>query len=211
MARDVERGEEKIVTSSSGQKSILRAQVREELKKMSDAERAAASLQICSRLEEQELWRKAKTILFYAPLPEEPDIWRLVVDSLATGKDVLLPRFEVEQGRYSACLIRDAVQDVRVGKFGVREPVKNCVTISLNRLDLILVPGIAFDLDGRRLGRGKGFYDRLLATLEGPTCGVAFDQQIVRHIPVEPHDMRLSCILTPTRWQCSNDPRAVLK
>ena len=51
----------------------------------------------------------------------------------------------------------------------------------------------------------------LLAAIRGPTCGVAFDQQIVRHIPVEPHDMRLSFILTPTRWQCETGPRAVLK
>ena len=199
------------MNSLAKEKETIRAQIRQALNAMSDAERAAASAQICSRLEEQELWRKARSILFYAPLPEEPDIWRLLVDSLAAGKEVLLPRFEAEHGHYSACLIRDAVRDVRKGRFGVREPVETCVTISLNRLDLILVPGIAFDMDGRRLGRGKGFYDRLLAVLEGPTCGVAFDQQIVSHIPVEPHDMQLNCILTPTRWQCSNSPRAALK
>ncbi|HZV36318.1 MAG TPA: 5-formyltetrahydrofolate cyclo-ligase [Verrucomicrobiae bacterium] len=199
------------MSSFKEQKSVIRATVRAELKKMSDAERSAASAQICSRLEEQELWRKAHSILFYAPVADEPDIWQLVVDSLAAGKDVLLPRFEAEHGHYSACLIRDAVKDVRIGRFGIREPSEKCVTIALNRLDLILVPGIAFDLDRRRLGRGKGFYDRLLAVLEGPTCGVAFDQQIVSQIPVEPHDMQLNCILTPTRWQCSNSPRAALK
>jgi 5-formyltetrahydrofolate cyclo-ligase len=196
---------------SADAKLKLRSDIRAELKKMSDAERAAASLQICSRLEEQELWRKAHSILFYAPLPEEPDIWRLLVDSLAAKKTVLLPRFEMEHGHYSARLIKDADTDVRTGKFGIREPGEHCEKISLNRLDLILVPGIAFDLDGHRLGRGKGFYDRLLAVLEGPTCGVAFDQQIVERIPVEPHDIHLSCILTPTRWQGSNGPRAVLK
>lgn len=211
MARGIERGEEKIVIPSSNPKSTLRTQIREALQKMSNAERAAASQQICSRLEGQELWRNARSILFYAPLPEEPDIWRLVTDSLAAGKDVLLPRFEAEHGHYSACLIRDPVRDVRKGRFGIREPAENCVTIALNRLDLILVPGIAFHMDGHRLGRGKGFYDRLLAVLEGPTCGVAFDQQIVSQIPVEPHDIQLNCILTPTRWHCSNSLRAALK
>jgi 5-formyltetrahydrofolate cyclo-ligase len=63
-----------------------------------------------------------------------------------------------------------------------------------------LVPGVAFDLHGRRLGRGKGFYDRLLADVRGKTCGVAFDEQIVREVPVEPHDSDVNCILTPTRW-----------
>jgi 5-formyltetrahydrofolate cyclo-ligase len=65
---------------------------------------------------------------------------------------------------------------------------------------LVLVPGVAFDLRGRRLGRGKGFYDRLLADAGGLKCGVAFDEQIVTEIPVEPHDVSVDCILTPTRW-----------
>jgi 5-formyltetrahydrofolate cyclo-ligase len=67
-------------------------------------------------------------------------------------------------------------------------------------LDFILVPGVAFDLSGRRLGRGKGYYDRLLKQTRGTTCGVAFDEQIVGEIPVEPHDLNVNCILTPTRW-----------
>jgi len=65
---------------------------------------------------------------------------------------------------------------------------------------LILIPGIAFDLHGRRLGRGKGFYDRLLTEIRGVKCGIAFDEQIVEKIPVEPHDVRMDFILTPTRF-----------
>jgi 5-formyltetrahydrofolate cyclo-ligase len=59
---------------------------------------------------------------------------------------------------------------------------------------------VAFDLHGRRLGRGKGFYDRLLARTRGTKCGVAFDEQIVAKITVEPHDAQVNCLLTPTRW-----------
>ncbi len=178
---------------------------------MTAAERVVASLQLCARLEQQPLWQKAQSILFYAPLPEEPDIWQLLLDALAAGKTVLLPRFSPEQKGYVACHIKDAVKDIRKGQFGIREPGDDCAKFSLNRLDLILVPGIAFDLDGRRLGRGKGFYDQLLAVIHGPTCGVAFDQQIVSRIPVEPHDICLSCILTPTRWRCPGATREVLK
>ena len=67
------------------------------------------------------------------------------------------------------------------------------------RLDLILVPGVAFDPGGHRLGRGKGFYDRLLAGMRGTKCGVALEEQIVAAIPVEPLDVRMNFILTPTR------------
>jgi 5-formyltetrahydrofolate cyclo-ligase len=96
--------------------------------------------------------------------------------------------------------VRDPVRDLSVGKFDVREPVASYPTVALNRLDFVLVPGIAFDLRGRRLGRGKGFYDRLLTDVRGKTCGVAFDEQIVPEIPIEPHDIPVHCILTPTRW-----------
>ena len=65
--------------------------------------------------------------------------------------------------------------------------------------DLILVPGVAFDLSGHRLGRGKGFYDRLLANARGVKCGVAFDEQIVKAVAAGTHDIRMDFILTPTR------------
>lgn len=197
--------------SLKDQKDALRLGIRAALRSLSPSNRTAASKQACVLLEKQSLWRDARSILFYAPMADELDVWPLLVDSIAAGKTVLLPRFEPEQGHYVACHIKDAARDVRVGKFGVREPVATCEKILLNRLDLILVPGVAFDMEGRRLGRGKGFYDRLLSALHGPACGVAFDQQIVSHVPVAPHDIRVSCILTPTRWQSETGPRAVLK
>ncbi|EEF60396.1 5-formyltetrahydrofolate cyclo-ligase [Pedosphaera parvula] len=193
------------------EKATLRAKVRTEVKKLSQAERQSLSLQLCSLLEQQEIWKQAQSILFYAPLPDEPDIWKLVEDSIATGKTVLLPRFHPEQNQYVACHIKNIPRDLSTGQYGVREPNEFCSTISLNHLDLILVPGVAFDFAGHRLGRGKGFYDQLLEVLHGTTCGVAFDQQILDKVPVEPHDIRLSCILTPTRWQSATPPRPVLK
>ena len=192
-------------------KAALRANIAAELKKLNATERAALAVEACALLERQAVWRSAKTLLFYAPLADEPDLWRLLEDSLAAGKTVALPRFHMEQGAYVACLITRADSDLQTGKFGIREPRESCPIIPLNRLDLVLVPGVAFDLNGHRLGRGKGYYDRLLANTAGSTCGVAFDQQIVSQVPSEPHDVRLSCILTPTRWHEVTGPRAVLK
>jgi 5-formyltetrahydrofolate cyclo-ligase len=72
--------------------------------------------------------------------------------------------------------------------------------VPLNQLDFLLVPGVAFDRSGRRLGRGKGFYDRLLAGVTGMKCGVAWDEQIVHELPAEPHDIAMDLMLTPSRW-----------
>jgi len=69
----------------------------------------------------------------------------------------------------------------------------------LGRLDLILVPGVAFDLRGRRLGRGRGFYDRLLLETGGVKCGIAFDEQIAGEVPTGKYDLQMNFILTPTR------------
>jgi 5-formyltetrahydrofolate cyclo-ligase len=170
------------------------------LKALTPEERAVQSRRAWELLNRQAIWKKAQSILFYAPLPEEPDLWPLLTASLAAGRTVALPRFDAKTGQYVARRVQDPAKDIQTGRFGIREPTDGCAPIPLNRLDFLLVPGVAFDLRGRRLGRGKGFYDQLLALVRGTTCGIAFEEQIVEEIPVEPHDVLLNCILTPTRW-----------
>jgi 5-formyltetrahydrofolate cyclo-ligase len=146
------------------------------------------------------VWRDARSVLFYAPLAGELDVWPLLETAIASGKMAALPRFAPNTKSYVACEVREPASEVKPGHLGIREPTEGCAKVRVNRLDLVLVPGVAFDLHGRRLGRGKGFYDQLLAAVRGKTCGVAFDEQIVREVPVEPHDSDVNCILTPTRW-----------
>ena len=133
-------------------------------------------------------------------MPQELDLWALLVEACRIGKTVVLPRFQAETGQYAVCEVTDADVDVQVGAFGIREPVAGCTLVPVKKLDLLLVPGLAFDPHGHRLGRGKGYYDQLLATVRGMRIGVAFDQQIVPEVPIEPHDVHLNGILTPTRW-----------
>lgn len=181
-------------------KAWLRHEVRAGLGRISVAQKAQASEAARSLLRQQRVWREAQAILFFAPTPDEVDLWPLLNEALHEGKIVALPRFVPERAGYQACQICNLTEEIQAGKFNIREPVARCAELALNRLDLILVPGVAFDLHGRRLGRGKGFYDQLLATMRGTRCGVAFEQQLVREVPVEPHDIHLNCILTPTRW-----------
>jgi 5-formyltetrahydrofolate cyclo-ligase len=181
-------------------KQALRREVAAVLRAMTPAEREAASRQARELLAVQPEWRAARSVLFYAPMAEELDVWPLVKEALGAGKRVGLPRFAPRSGAYTACEVRDLGLDLKTGHFGIREPGDHCAAFSLKWLDLILVPGVAFDLHGRRLGRGKGYYDQLLAGLRGVMCGVAFDQQIAREVPVTPRDVRVNCILTPTRW-----------
>jgi len=181
-------------------KVALRDRVRDELKRMGPGERTAASAQARALLAAQARWQAARSVLSYAPMPEELDVWPLLFEALSAGKKISLPRFVAETRAYEACEILHPETDLQVGHFGIREPGSRCARLRSSRVDLILVPGVAFDLQGHRLGRGRGYYDQLLRVLRGTTCGVAFDQQIASEIPVEPHDVRLDCILTPTRW-----------
>ena len=181
-------------------KKELRAKVQAHLRQLAPAEREAAAAQARALLRDQPGWKQARSVLLFAPLPDELDVWPLLAAALSGGKTVALPRFDPQANGYLACQVQNLVSDVKIGRFGIREPSENCPQIALNRLDFILVPGVAFDVQGRRLGRGKGFFDRLLAAARGTTCGVAFDEKIVREIPVAPHDIRVNRILTPTRW-----------
>ena len=95
---------------------------------------------------------------------------------------------------------RAGLAEIPAGRFGIREPGSGSPAISLHRIDLVLVPGLAFDERGNRLGRGRGDYDRLLEGVRAIKCGVGFDSQLHAEIPVEPHDILLDCILTPGRW-----------
>jgi 5-formyltetrahydrofolate cyclo-ligase len=182
----------------------LKAQLRRDLRaasaRVSPAERAAASAQICQRLKEQSVWRQARAVLFYFPMQDEPDIHSLFTEALAAGKVATLPRFSGREQHYQACQVFDLDGDLQPGAFGIHEPTAVCPIFDLKKLDLVLVPGVGFALNGVRLGRGKGYYDRLLAEIAGFKCGVAFEWQLAVEIPSEPHDICLDCILTPTRW-----------
>ena len=186
-----------MTTAAANLKSELRSQIRARLEKISPAVRAVESTDLCERLKTQ--ISSAHTILFFAPLPDELDVWPVLELSLALGTNCALPFFDAEKKSYSAKLLKNLATDIVIGKFGVREPAAGCAEIPLNQFDLVLVPGMAFDLSGNRLGRGKGFYDRILSEASGVKCGVGYDFQLLEKIPSEPHDAKVNFIVTPSR------------
>ncbi len=186
-------------SDKQAQKNELRVKIRAAIKNLPPEKRTLDSLKLRAALEAQPLFQTARSILFFASLPEEPDLWSLINETLAGKKMVALPCFDPENEIYQPRQVTDLHVEILSGKFGIREPVKTCVAIPPDELDLVLVPGVAFGLDGHRLGRGKGYYDRLLQNFTGKKIGVAFDEQIVETVPFEPNDVRMDLILTPTR------------
>src|ERR1700744_1569681 len=178
------------------QKAELRAKMLAALANVTPTVRMAASIELCDRLKSQ--MPSANKILFYAPLADELDVWPLMEESIALGVICALPFFDAAKNIYGARHIQKPATEIISGKFGVREPSSACPEIPMDQFNLVLVPGMAFDLQGNRLGRGRGFYDRLLTGVSGIKCGVCYDGQLWPEIPTEPHDAKVDFIVTPS-------------
>jgi 5-formyltetrahydrofolate cyclo-ligase len=181
-------------------KATLREQLRAEGARHTAAERQEGSRAICARLEAETVWQDARKVLAFMPLESEPDITGLFPQCLAGGRILALPRFDPVAGSYQAARVTDPATQLVRGRYGVLEPQPECPLLLLKELDFALVPGIGFSLNGRRLGRGKGYFDRMLCEVRGWKCGVAFDWQVAVEIPSEQHDIHVNSIVTPTRW-----------
>lgn len=173
-------------------KGALRDRMRSLLGRLTEAERIRKSAEIWDRVGTLAAYRRSGTILFYANLPQEVATDAAAQKAIAAGKRVLVPRIGAG-GRVEACAISSWGGDLRFREGGrLREPLPEIPAADLREIDWAWVPGLAFTRDGRRLGRGGGFYDRLLPKISGAfKAGLAYDFQIVPDLPVEPHDVKV--------------------
>lgn len=180
----------------AAQKEELRAQSKAFLRSISTTDLNLQSALIADRISAMPEWDRAKTILGFVPGNHEPDINKLLKEAISTGKRICLPQFNPIQTTYSAVLVSNPNTDLISGKYGVLEPKAGSEVIPFSEIDCVLVPGLAFDSTGGRLGRGGGWFDRMLAEIRGLRIGVAFSVQLVGNVPVESHDIRMDCLVT---------------
>jgi len=135
------------------------------------------------------------------PFRSEWDSRGLARDVIASGRRLVLPRVDRDARELALHAIADLDADVAPGYVGIPEPRAACASVAPAEVDFVLVPGVAFDAQGRRLGYGGGFYDRLLPRLRPDAVLVAgaFDEQVVGAVPAASHDARVPLIVTPTR------------
>lgn len=192
----------------SEEKAEVRRRIRMRIRALDPGDRAEAARAITLRIRNLSAWNTSRCILLFAPLKDEPDLWDLLTIALEEGRAVALPSFVSETGIYGARRILHPERDLVPGRFGVREPGPNCQEVPLEALDFAVVPGLAFTQEGWRLGRGGGFYDRLLKATPALRCGVGLDEQILAQLPAEPHDVQLDFVVTPTatHW-CRRTPQ----
>jgi 5-formyltetrahydrofolate cyclo-ligase len=176
-----------------GRKASLRASAAAARRALSTSERAAASERVVTRLLRVPEIRLARTALLYAALAEEVDVGGLVGPLRAGGATTCFPRVHGDELRAVAAA---DLRTLAIGYRGIREP--DGPAVPLEDIEVVVVPGTAFDRSGGRLGHGGGHYDRLLERLP-PAClrvGVCFACQVVLAVPTVPHDQPVDVVVT---------------
>lgn len=177
------------------EKELLRTQIRQRRRALDSAQREQMSRAIVSRLEALPVFQRAHCVQTYVALRHEVDTHQLIRRLLQEGRQVVVPRTG-PKNTLQQYFIKD-FSALQIGAFGILEPGPEAELLTtLAPIELVLVPGLAFDRRGQRLGAGKGYYDRFLAQIAAPKIALAFGFQIIAAVPIEPHDQRVDMIVT---------------
>ena len=181
-------------------KAFLRKTVLGRRDAMDAGIRTALSRAIVRDLFDLAAYRRSGTVMAYVGFGSELQTDEFVFHTLEQGKTLLLPRVNGRKRGLDIYEVRDPVRDLEVGTWGIREPRPDrCARVDPDIIDFVLVPGLAFDARGGRLGYGGGFYDRLLASILSTRTWLvagAFESQRVERLPLDEHDVPMDVVVT---------------
>jgi len=181
-------------------KTSQRSRIANALSMMSPEAKSQASDKVCERLMTISTVAFADSIFAYLPLNDEVNLKPLLSAWIDASRVISVPLVSWENKTMQAGLLSSLDSAMlRETRHGILEPLQKH-PIPIDCIDVILVPGVGFDASGGRLGRGGGFYDQYLSTSRPPiVIGIAFDEQILDRVPLEPHDQIMTVVVTPTR------------
>lgn len=171
----------------------------------------------CSRaisdiLLQSDQWKSSRVVMSYMSFGSEVDTFWFNAATLQEGKTLVLPKVDVLTQELSTYRICDMKSELAAGQWGIREPrPETCQAIEPEIIDFIVVPGVAFDLGGGRIGYGKGFYDRFIGKCKKNgrsvlTVGASFGMQLLAGIPLSPNDLPVDAVVTEKGWHyCRSD------
>ena len=162
-------------------------------------QRATATAAIVARVRSLPAWQRARCVLSYMAFGSELDLGELHRELLLQGRLLVAPRVPAQGRALELRQVADLAQDLAPSRWGIPEPQpERCPLVDPAQIDLVLVPGLAFDRWGNRLGYGAGFYDRLFQRLSSSALRVAClqDALLVDRVPAEPHDVPVDLLVT---------------
>lgn len=185
-------------------KRVLRKQIFALRDSLTGAEILSKSKGVAAQLERLPIYRdkESGTIMFFLSFRSEVETRPMVEESLARGRRVLVPKTEPKERFLIPSQLLDPEKDLVPGFYDIPEPGPGALRpVDPEEIDLLIVPGVAFDLQGNRLGYGGGYYDRFFERLRPgvPLVALAFELQIVTAVPVEPWDRRMDWVVTEER------------
>ena len=183
--------------SPAEEKALIRKRIRGIRRSLSAEQITEASAAVAKKVTALTAFADSKLMLSYMPAKNELDVTLINRVALAAGKRIAFPLC-IENGGLRL-LVPESADAFTVGSYGILEPDPDrSYEVTAEELDLIIVPGVAFSDDLRRLGQGGGYYDRLLAKTNAFTIGVGYDFQLLDSLPAEPHDLPLDMIVLPS-------------
>ena len=182
-------------------KAIIRKEVLRKRDAISADARKSKDLSIKEKIFQLPEFQHSSTIFYFASFRSEVDTINQIKDALAFGKRVVVPKVNAKTRELDLYEIR-GLSELKPGCMGIPEPdLPDERRVDINEVDLVIMPGAAFDAEGNRIGYGAGFYDKLLSRLRKkvPLIAIAFEEQMTDSIPSEPHDVRVHKIVTDVR------------
>lgn len=179
-------------------KQAARLEARARRAQLKPEDVAAWSQQIAERVQGLKEFRRAKVAALYLALPGEVQTASLLTACHRLGQRVCVPAFDNRAGRYRLAWLT-ANDILTVGRLEVPEPLEPVWVAQPDTVDVALVPGLAFDVSGRRLGHGRGWMDRLLEGLSAYKIGLAFTAQLVTAVPRLAHDVLMDAVVTENK------------
>ena len=160
-----------------------------------DEERKILDGALLSRVIDCETFNSADTVLCYYPVKGEPNVLPIAELALKLGKEVAFPISHIAERKLTFHLI-DSVSDLKKGTYGIPEPSENAPLLHDLKKAICIVPALAFDKKGKRLGYGGGYYDRFLSKFSGASLGLAYDRFFVDELPADEYDATVDIIIT---------------
>ena len=159
------------------------------------------SRRIARRLFSLPEFKRSRTVMFYVSRPEEVDTHRMIRSALRAGYRVAVPLTRVKGEKIVPVLVDDLDGDLSLGRWGILEPSSPKRAIPPREIDLVVLPGVAFDCRGNRVGRGLAFYDDFLIKISPQTgrIALAFEEQVYREVPSCDHDVPMTKVVTEKR------------
>ena len=178
-------------------KSQLRHQIKNALFELTPEQRIAKSKKACANLINAPQFQQATVVMLYLPLPHEADDTGAILCAWQREKTVAVPKVSWQQRHMIAVEINSLETGIATEASGLRNPITGA-PMPVEEIDLVVTPGLAFDANGNRLGRGGAYFDRFFGSpgFRAVKCGFAFSEQVVESVPVQEHDQLVDLLVT---------------